>query len=35
MSAATKFSELNLEDYDELKDQDYTPGDDIDTYYTP
>ena len=37
MSApAPKFSELDFEkDYDENKDQDYSPGDDIDTYYSP
>jgi len=37
MSApAPKFSELDFEkDYDENKDQDYSPGDDIDTYNSP
>ena len=35
-SPAPKFSELDFEkDYDENKDQDYSPGDDIDTYYSP
>ena len=35
-SHAPKFSELDFEkNYDENKDQDYIPGDDIDTYYSP